>query len=81
ALLLLDLTCSLLARQLARIAADFENEGGFSERMHKRRAAFSSSSYFLSLGKIPFSLVFFVFLKILQKIICNAKKAMLYCFP
>ena len=61
ALLLLDLTCSLLARQLARIAADFENDSGFSERMHKRRTAYSSSSYFLSLGKICFSLVFFVF--------------------
>ena len=27
----------LLDRQLARLAADFENEGGFSERMHQQR--------------------------------------------
>ncbi|MBR2624981.1 MAG: four helix bundle suffix domain-containing protein [Lentisphaeria bacterium] len=37
ALLLLDTTCYLLDRQLARLAADFENEGGFSERMHQQR--------------------------------------------
>ena len=37
ALLLLDTTCYLLDRQLARLAADFENKGGFSERMCKRR--------------------------------------------
>ncbi|MBE6369968.1 MAG: four helix bundle protein [Lentisphaerae bacterium] len=37
ALLLLDTTCYLLDRQLARLAADFENEGGFSERMCQRR--------------------------------------------
>ena len=36
-LLLLDLTSLLLDRQLARLAADFENDGGFSERMYKRR--------------------------------------------
>ncbi len=36
-LLLLDTACFLLDRQLARLAADFENEGGFSERMCKRR--------------------------------------------
>jgi four helix bundle suffix protein len=36
-LLLLDTACFLLDRQLARLAADFENEGGFSERMYKRR--------------------------------------------
>ena len=36
-LLLLDTTCFLLDRQLARLAADFEKEGGFSERMCKRR--------------------------------------------
>ena len=38
ALLLLDTTCFLLDRQINRLAADFENEGGFSERMHKHRA-------------------------------------------
>ena len=37
ALLLLDAACFLLDRQLARLAADFENEGGFSERMYIRR--------------------------------------------
>ena len=37
ALLLLDTACFLLGRQLARLAADFENNGGFSERMYKRR--------------------------------------------
>ena len=36
-LLLLDTVCFLLDRQLARLAADFENSGGFSERMYKRR--------------------------------------------
>ena len=38
ALLLLAATCFLLDRQIARLAADFEKEGGFSERMHKHRA-------------------------------------------
>ena len=37
ALLLLDTACFLLERQLARLAADFEDGGGFSERMYKRR--------------------------------------------
>ena len=36
-LLLLDTACFLIDRQIARLAADFENQGGFSERMHKRR--------------------------------------------
>ncbi len=36
-LLLLNVTCHFLDRQLARLAADFENEGGFSERMHQQR--------------------------------------------
>ena len=36
-LLLLDTVCFLLNRQLSRLAADFEKEGGFSERMYKRR--------------------------------------------
>ena len=37
ALLLLDTACYLLDRQLVRLAADFENKGGFSERMYNRR--------------------------------------------
>ena len=37
-LLLLDTACYFLDRQLARLAADFENEGGFSERMYKIRS-------------------------------------------
>ena len=37
ALLLLDSACYLLDRQLVRLATDFENEGGFSERMYNRR--------------------------------------------
>ena len=36
-LLLLDTTCYLLDRQLARLATDFENKGGFSEQMYKHR--------------------------------------------
>ena len=36
-LLLLNVTCLFLDRQLARLAADFENEGGFSERMYQQR--------------------------------------------
>ena len=36
-LLLLNVACHLLDRQIARLAADFENNGGFSERMYKRR--------------------------------------------
>ncbi len=38
ALLLLDATCFFLDRQLSRLAADFENDGGFSERMYKHRS-------------------------------------------
>lgn len=36
-LLLLNVACHLLDRQLARLAADFEKEGGFSERMYQQR--------------------------------------------
>lgn len=36
-LLLLNVACHLLDRQLVRLAADFENEGGFSERMYQQR--------------------------------------------
>ena len=37
ALLLLDTTCYLQDCQLVRLAADFEKEGGFSERMYQQR--------------------------------------------
>jgi four helix bundle suffix protein len=37
-LLLLNVTCHFLDRQLVRLSADFENEGGFSERMYKIRS-------------------------------------------
>ena len=36
-LLLLNVACHLLDRQLVRLATDFENEGGFSERMYQQR--------------------------------------------
>ena len=36
-LLLLDTACFMLDRQIARLAVDFENNGGFSERMYNRR--------------------------------------------
>ena len=39
ALSLLNLCCYLLDRQLAAQAADFEREGGFSERLHRIRTA------------------------------------------
>lgn len=39
ALSLLNLACYLLDRQVARLAADFENEGGFSERLYRIRSA------------------------------------------
>ncbi len=37
ALSLLNLACWLLDRQVARLAEDFENEGGFSERLYRVR--------------------------------------------
>jgi len=37
ALSLLNLACYLLDRQIERLAADFEKEGGFTERLYKRR--------------------------------------------
>ena len=37
ALLLIDTTCYFLNRQIARLAADFENSGGFSEKMYRLR--------------------------------------------
>lgn len=39
ALTLLAVACSLLDRQVARLAADFENEGGFTERLYRVRTA------------------------------------------
>lgn len=36
-LVLLTVACSLLNRQVARFAADFENEGGFTERLYRTR--------------------------------------------
>ena len=36
-LVLLTVACSLLNRQVARLAADFENEGGFTERLYRTR--------------------------------------------
>ncbi|NTW82407.1 MAG: four helix bundle protein [Chlorobiaceae bacterium] len=37
ALSLLNLACYLLDRQVAKLAADFENEGGFTERLYRVR--------------------------------------------
>ncbi|HBH31103.1 MAG: four helix bundle protein [Thiohalocapsa sp. PB-PSB1] len=39
ALSLLNLACYLLDRQVGRLAQDFENEGGFTERLYKVRTA------------------------------------------
>ena len=39
ALVLLVVACSLLDRQVERLAQDFENEGGFTERLYKVRTA------------------------------------------
>ncbi|OKY73925.1 MAG: four helix bundle protein [Desulfobulbaceae bacterium DB1] len=39
ALVLLTVACSLLDRQVERLAQDFENEGGFTERLYKVRSA------------------------------------------
>jgi len=39
ALSLLNLACYLLDRQVARLAKDFENEGGFTERLYRVRTA------------------------------------------
>ena len=36
---LIGVTCYLLDRQIARLAADFENEGGFTERLYRVRSA------------------------------------------
>lgn len=39
ALTLLAVACSLLDRQVERLAQDFENEGGFTERLYRVRTA------------------------------------------
>ena len=39
ALSLLNLACYLLDRQVERLAVDFENEGGFTERLYRVRSA------------------------------------------
>lgn len=39
ALVLIAVTCSLLDRQVERLAEDFENEGGFTERLYRVRSA------------------------------------------
>jgi four helix bundle suffix protein len=39
ALVLLAVACSLLNRQVERLAQDFESEGGFTERLYKVRTA------------------------------------------
>ena len=39
ALSLLNLACYLLDRQVTRLAEDFENEGGFTERLYRVRTA------------------------------------------
>jgi four helix bundle suffix protein len=38
ALSLLNLACWFLDRQVERLATDFENEGGFTERLYKVRS-------------------------------------------
>ncbi len=44
ALALIAVACSLLDRQIAAQAAAFENEGGFTERLHRVRSAKRSGS-------------------------------------
>ena len=39
ALILIRVSCALLDRQIARLAADFEREGGFTERLYRVRSA------------------------------------------
>ena len=38
-LVLLAVACSLLDRQVERLAKDFENQGGFTERLYRVRTA------------------------------------------
>lgn len=35
---LVGVACALLDRQIERLAADFEREGGFTERLHRVRS-------------------------------------------
>jgi len=37
-LALIAVACSLLERQVTRLAQDFENKGGFTERLYKVRS-------------------------------------------
>jgi four helix bundle suffix protein len=37
-MVLIAVACSLLDRQVERLALDFENEGGFSERLYRVRS-------------------------------------------
>ncbi len=39
ALVLITVACALLDRQVAKLAEDFENEGGFTERLYRVRTA------------------------------------------
>ncbi len=39
ALVLIEVACCLLDRQVERLAQDFENEGGFTERLHRVRSS------------------------------------------
>lgn len=39
ALVLLTVACSLLDRQVEKLAQDFEKEGGFTERLYRIRSA------------------------------------------
>lgn len=39
ALVLIAVACSLLDRQVERLAKDFENQGGFTERLYRVRSA------------------------------------------
>jgi len=45
ALSLLNLACYLLDRQVERLAQDFENEGGFTERLYKVRTSKRRNRY------------------------------------
>ncbi|MDV7392655.1 four helix bundle suffix domain-containing protein, partial [Arthrospira platensis SPKY1] len=47
ALVLLAVACALLDRQVERLATDFENEGGFTERLYKVRSQRRQSSKLL----------------------------------
>lgn len=44
-LILISVTCNLLARQLAAQALAFQNEGGFTERLYKMRTAARNNNY------------------------------------